>query len=58
MKRRAMDRPSSELVNMPSVIQVALHCEEFVKRLIGQLNKRETEIFAVRRDVYTALIRR
>jgi hypothetical protein len=55
MKRRAMDRPSRELVNMA---RVALHCEEFVKQLIGQLNRRETEVFAVRRDVYTALIRR
>jgi hypothetical protein len=53
-----MDRPSSELVNTASVIRAALHCEEFVMRLIGQLNKKENEVFAVRRDVYAALIRR
>ena len=54
-----MDRPSGGLVNMPSVIRVALNREKFVKRLIdGQLIKRESEIFAVRRDVYAALIRR
>ena len=59
MRRRAMDRPSGELVNMTRVIRVALNCEKFVKRLNdGQLIKRETEVFAVRRDVYAALIRR
>jgi hypothetical protein len=54
-----MDRPSGELVNMTRVIRLALNCEKFVKRLIdGQLIKRESEVFAVRRDVYAALIRR
>jgi hypothetical protein len=54
-----MDRPSGELVNTARVILVALNCEKFVKRLIdSQLIKRETEVFAVRRDVYAALIRR
>jgi len=59
MKRRAMDRPSGELVNMANVIPVALNCEKFVTRLIdGQLIKRETEVYALRRDVYLALITR
>jgi hypothetical protein len=47
-----MDTPSGELVNMGSVSRVALNCEKFVKRLVdGQLIKRETKVFAVRRDV-------
>jgi hypothetical protein len=54
-----MDRPSGKLVNMTRVIRVGLNCKKFVKWLIErQLIKRETEIFAVRRDVYVALIRR
>jgi len=54
-----MDRPSGELVNMANVIPVALNCEKFVTRLIdGQLIKRETEVYALRRDVYLALITR
>jgi len=54
-----MDRPSGELVNMARVIRVALNCKKFVKRLIdGQLIKRETEVFTIKRDVYVALIRR
>jgi hypothetical protein len=52
-----MDRPSGELVNMANVIPVALNCKKFVTRLIdGQLIKRETEVFAVRKDVHVALI--
>jgi hypothetical protein len=54
-----MDTPSSELVNMAGVIRVTLNCDKFVKRLNdGQLIKRETEVFEVRKDVYAALIRR
>ena len=54
-----MDRPSGERDNMASVTPVALHCEKFVTRLIdGQLIKTETQVFAVRRDVYGALIKR
>ena len=59
MRRRAMVRPSGELVNMARVIRLAFNYEKFVKRLIdGQLIKGENEVSAVRRDVYAALIRR
>ena len=58
-RRREKDRPNGELVNTARVIRVELNCEKFVKQLVGsQLNKRETEVFAVRGDVHAALIRR